>query len=366
VCEYFCCSGGSHTSATGAVENPRKRGRSAGGSSSGSAALVAAGEVDMANGGDQGGSIRIPASYCGVVGIKPTHGLVPYTGIMPIELTLDHTGPMTANVADNALMLEVIAGEDGLDPRQYAPKTARYTRALGEGVKGMKVAVVREGFGLPGAEKAVEAKVKAAAGRLKRLGAKVKEVSLPMHAAGGAIWTPIFCEGATELMMKGNGWGTNHDGLFITSMLDAHSAWWHRADELSETLKLGMLMGHYGTKHYRGRYYAKARNLARSLRAAYDKVLDECDLLLMPTTPMAASKLPGPDASREEIVERAFEMVGNTAPFDATGHPAISVPCGMTPDKRPVGMMLIARHWDEMAIYRASDAFERSGDWRKM
>ena len=187
-----------------------------------------------------------------------------------------------------------------------------------------------------------------------------------MHEAGGAIWTPIFCEGATELMMKGNGWGTNHDGLFITSMLDAHSAWWHRADELSETLKLGMLMGHYGTKHYRGRYYAKARNLARGLRAAYDKVLDECDLLLMPTTQMAASKLPPPGAAREEIVERAFEMVGNTAPFDATGHPAISVPCGMTPDKRPVGMMLIARHWDEMAIYRAADAFERAGDWRRM
>src|SRR5258708_7425232 len=103
VCEYFCFSGGSHTSATGPVHNPHRQGYSAGGSSSGSAAVVAAGEVPMALGGDQGGSIRIPASFCGIYGLKPTHGLVPYTGIMPIELTLDHTGPMTATVEDNAL-----------------------------------------------------------------------------------------------------------------------------------------------------------------------------------------------------------------------------------------------------------------------
>ncbi len=127
-----------------------------------------------------------------------------------------------------------------------------------------------------------------------------------------------------------------------------------------------MLVGHYGIKHYRGRYYAKARNIARRLRAAYDAVLDEHELLVMPTTPMAASKLPAPGASREEIVERAFEMIGNTAAFDATGHPALSLPCGMTRDGRPVGMMLIARHWDESSIYRAADAFERSGDWQKM
>src|SRR5258707_464397 len=126
VCEYFCFSGGSHTSATGPVHNPRRMGYSAGGSSSGSAAVVAAGEVPMALGGDQGGSIRIPAAFCGIYGMKPTHGLVPYTGIMPIELTLDHTGPMTATVEDNALLLEVLAGPDGLDPRQYGAVAKPY------------------------------------------------------------------------------------------------------------------------------------------------------------------------------------------------------------------------------------------------
>src|SRR5215475_740541 len=152
-CEYFCFSGGSHTCAAGPVQNPRKPGYSAGGSSSGSAALVAAGEVDMAIGGDQGGSIRIPSSYCGIYGLKPTHGLVPYTGIMPIEVTLDHTGPMTASVADNALLLEVLAGPDGLDPRQIGVRTAPYTQALAQGVDGLRIGVVSEGFGLPSSEK---------------------------------------------------------------------------------------------------------------------------------------------------------------------------------------------------------------------
>jgi amidase len=142
VCEYFCFSGGSHTSASGPVHNPHRHGHSAGGSSSGSAALVAAGEVDMAIGGDQGGSIRIPSSFCGIYGMKPTHGLVPYTGVMPIELTIDHTGPMTATVADNALLLEVLAGPDGLDPRQQGVPADDYASALGRGAAGLRIAVV--------------------------------------------------------------------------------------------------------------------------------------------------------------------------------------------------------------------------------
>src|SRR5207245_10373549 len=115
---YHCLSGGGHTDATGPVHSPHKMGYSAGGSSSGSAVLVALGEADMAIGGDQGGSIRMPASFCGIYGMKPTHGLVPYTGIMPIEIYVDHTGPMTATVTDNALLLEVIAGPEGYDPRR--------------------------------------------------------------------------------------------------------------------------------------------------------------------------------------------------------------------------------------------------------
>ena len=364
-CEYYCFSGGSHTNAAGPVHNPHKHGYSAGGSSSGSAALLVAGEVNMAIGGDQGGSIRMPSAYCGVCGMKPTHGLVPYTGIMPIEITLDHTGPMTNNVADNALLLEVLAGEDGLDPRQYNVKTDAYTKALGGGAKGLKIGVVKEGFGHPNSERDVDAKVKQAASTLRDLGATVSEISVPMHAVGLAIWSPIALEGATELMMRGNGMGTNWRGLYTTSLLDAHSQWKHRADELSETLKISMLIGHYFIKHHRGHFYAKAQNLSRKLRAAYDAALSKHDLLLMPTVPLKATPLPPADAPRELYIQRAFEMLANTAPFDATGHPAMNIPCGMS-DGLPTGLMMIGRHYGESTIYRAAAAFEKAGDWKKM
>jgi amidase len=365
VCEYFCFSGGSHTSATGPVHNPRRPGYSAGGSSSGSAALVAAGEVDIAIGGDQGGSIRIPSAYCGTYGIKATHGLVPYTGVMPIELTLDHTGPITANVTDNALALEVMAGDDGLDPRQNDNvKAGDYAKEIRAGAKGLRIGVVKEGFGHANSQQDVDEKVRAAADELRQLGATVEEISVPMHAMGLAIWLPIAAEGGTQQMMKDHGHGFNWRGLYVTSMVDHHANWRARADELSDTLKITMLLGEYFITHYRGHYYAKAQNLSRKLRAAYDTALASYDLLLMPTLPLKATKLPAPGASKEEIIVRAFEMIANTAPFDATGHPAMSVPCGLG-DGLPIGMMLVGKHFDEATIYRAAYAFEQAGDWTK-
>ncbi len=365
TCEHFCLSGGSHTSDPAPVENPHKPGYSAGGSSSGSGALLVTKEVDLAIGGDQGGSIRMPSAYCGVYGMKPTHGLVPYTGVMPIESTIDHTGPMTQNVADNALFLEVLAGADGLDPRQYSPQTAPYTEALGQGVQGMKIALVREGFGHENSEADVDAKVRAAAQKLESLGAAVTEVSIPMHSDGVIVWTPIALEGLQWQMMLGNGYGMNYKGLYSPTLIDAHAGWRMKADELSETLKISMFAGQFGIDHYRGRYYAKAQNIARRLRAAYDSVLAEYDLLLMPTLPLKATKLPVPGDPREETFARAFEMLANTAPFDVTGHPSMAIPCGMS-DGLPVSMMLTGKHFDEMTIYKAAHAFEQSGDWTAM
>ena len=364
-CEYFCLSGGSHTNATGPVENPHRRGYSAGGSSSGSGALVGGGFVDMAIGGDQGGSIRIPSSYCGCYGMKPTHGLVPYTGVMPIESTIDHTGPMTQSVLDNAVMLQAIAGADGLDPRQYHPQVDDYVGAVGRGAGGMRIGVVKEGFGHPVSEADVDTRVRAGAETFKRLGATVDEVSIPAHLQGSAIWTPIALEGLTNQMMHGNGMGTGWEGMYTTSLLDFHAHWRSRADELSDTLKISMFMGQYYLKHHRGHYYAKAQNLARQLREEYDRVLGAYDLLLMPTLPMKATPLPPRDASLALYCQRAFEMLANTAPFDVTGHPAMSVPCGMS-DGLPVGMMLVGGKWQEAVIYRAAAAFEQAGDWREM
>ncbi len=362
TCEYFCLSGGSHTSKPYMVHNPRKMGYSAGGSSSGSGALVAAGEVDMAIGGDQGGSIRMPASYCGIAGMKPTHGLVPYTGVMPIESTIDHTGPMTQTVADNALLLEVLAGSDGLDPRQYAPKTDSYTKALDRGVKGMKIGVLKEGFVAPNMMPGVKDSVMEAAETYRSLGAVVEEVSIPDHLLAAAVWGPIALEGLQWQMMLGNGMGMNWKGAYDVGLMDFHAGWREKADDLSESLKISMLIGQYGIDHYNGRYYAKARNLARKVKESYDKVFADYDLLLMPTLPITASKLPEPGASITEVITRAFEMIANTSQFDVTGHPSMSIPCGQV-DGLPVGLMLTGADYSESTIYAAAAAFEATVDW---
>ena len=360
VCEDLCFSGGSFTSQTGAVLNPRDTTRQAGGSSCGSAALVAAGEVDLALGGDQGGSIRIPACWSGIVGHKPTYGLVPYTGVFPIELTLDHTGPMGANVRDVALMLEAIAGRDGLDPRQPTEvPTEAYSQALDANLSGVRVGIVTEGFGWEGlSEPEVDEAVRDAAHRLEKTGATVTDLSVPLHRQGIHIWNAVIIEGATELMVKGNAMGTNWKGFYTTTLLDNYrQGLLTRANDLSETVKLVVLFGEYLHRNYGGRHYAKGQNLAHTLRAAYDRALDEVDLLAMPTLPLRPTLIPPLDCSREEYCARALEMIPNTAPFDVTGHPAVSIPC-QPAGSLPVGMMLIGRHFGDGQVLRAAAAFE--------
>jgi amidase len=364
VCEYFCVSGGSHTSSTGPVHNPRKRGYSAGGSSSGSAALVAAGEVDMAMGGDQAGSIRIPASHCGIVGLKPTFGLVPYTGIGLLEITIDTCGPMTSTVADNALLLEVIAGPDGFDTRQRGVPAGRYSAALADGVEGLRIAVVKEGFGHPNSESDVDAHVREAAQRFAKLGALIEEVSVPTHALGFPVWAAIRGDAACVMLLEMNGAGIGHEGLYVTSLIERAMGWREHADEFADTLKIASIFSRHTLDRYGGRFYAKAQNLRRRVRAGYDAVLASHDLLLLPTVPMKATPIPGKDATPQEITRRSWEPTRNTCPFNVTGHPAISLPCGME-DGRPIGLMLVGRHYAEETIYRAAAAFERSGDWTR-
>ncbi len=359
-CEGMCVSGGSHTNATGPVHNPRRRGYSAGGSSSGSAALVAAGDVDMAIGGDQGGSIRMPASFCGIYGLKPTFGLVPYTGVLPIEPTLDHVGPMTSTVRDAALLLEVIAGADGLDSRQGAPIVHPYGAMLEGGVGGLRIGVLGEGFGLPTSQPGVDAAVRAAGTVLAGLGAVVEELSVPLHLYAGALVAPLVSEGVLQTMLDGDGFGSGRQDRYVPSLVEKMHGWRARARELPETVKVAAVLATYLRKHHGTYYYAKAMNLRRQVRAAYDEALARVDLLLLPTTPMTATPIPGADASREEILQRAFEPTTNTGPFNLTHHPAMSVPCGDA-DGLPVGMMLVGKHFDEPTILRAAYAFEQSG-----
>src|SRR5438105_4939274 len=271
VCEYFCVSGGSHTSSTGPVHNPRKRGYSAGGSSSGSAARVAAGEVD--------------------------------------------------------------------------------------------IAVVKEGFGHPNSESDVDAHVREAAQRFAKLGA-LEEVSVPAHALGFPVWAAIRGDAACVMLLEMNGAGIGHEGLYVTSLIEHAMGWRKRADEFADTLKIASIFSRHTLDRYGGRFYAKAQNLRRRVRAGYDAMLASHDLLLLPTVPMKATPIPGKDATPQEITRRSWEPTRNTCPFNVTGHPAISLPCGME-DGRPIGLMLVGRHYAEETIYRAAAAFERSGDWTR-
>ena len=366
VCEYFCLSGGSSTSASSVVHSPRNPGFTPGGSSTGSAALVAAGEVDMALGGDQAGSVRIPASFSGVVGLKPTFGLVPYTGIMGIETTIDHAGPISADVADNALFLEAIAGEDQLDSRQRVPRVDSYTDALNQPVDGLRIAVIREGFGRHDSHPDVDATVRAAAAHYSQLGAEVEEVSIPMHEMGLAIWGAICVDGMYNVMFRGHGFGQNTAGVYPTSLVDLMAAAGARSEEFPDTFRFGLLLGRYSNKAYGSHFYAKGQNQRRVLSAAYEKVLGRYDLLLLPTTAMMTSRIPNPGAGFLETMQHCWESIGNTSPFNVSGHPAISIPCGYGEGDRPVGMMLVGKHFDELTIYRAAHAFEQSCDWENM
>jgi amidase len=332
-----------------------------GSSSNGSAAVVVNGQADMALGGDQGGSIRLPSSWSGCCGHKPTYGLVPYTGIFPIELTIDHTGPMARTVADCALMLEAIAGEDGLDPRQIGVRTQPYVAELEKGAEGLRVGILREGFGIPDASEAdVDEAVRSAAAALESAGASVEEISVPLHSDGLAIWAAVANEGATELMVRGNAYGTNHKGHYTTDLVEFYGrARRERANDYSITVKLTVLIGAWMTERYHHRYYAKAQNLGRRLRAAYAEALERCDVLVLPTTAMKAKPIPT-SGDLLEILGAALGNLHNTSPFDVTGNPALSVPCGPE-GELPIGMMLVGRHFDDATVLRAGHAYQRLG-----
>ncbi|MEH6639340.1 MAG: amidase [Porticoccaceae bacterium] len=365
-CEHFCLSGGSHTNSRVSVLNPHNPNYSSGGSSSGCGALVGSGEIKMAIGGDQGGSVRIPASWSGCVGMKASWGLVPYTGIISVESTIDYTGPITDTVRNNALLLTAIAGPDGLDARQYgADLKTDYRDHLDTGIKGKRIAVLTEGFGRENSEEDVDILVRQAIDALKAQGAEVVEVSIPGHVLGQSIWLAIALEGLTAQMMTLNGVGTGWRGMYPTGLLDAHAAWRLRANDLSDSLKSCMLTGQYMLDEYHGRYYAKAQNLSRKLIEDYNSVLKDFDTIALPTIPMKATPLPKADADMALYVQRAFEMIGNTCQFDVTGHPAISIPVGMS-NGLPVGMMLVGAHNDEANLYQIANAYESENSWREI
>jgi amidase len=267
---------------------------------------------------------------------------------------------MARTVEDVALLLTVIAGPDGQDPRQSgAPSGVDYSQGLDAGVNGKRVGILREGFALPGlSEPEVDEAVRRAARRLSELGAEVVEVSVPEHADAVHVWTVIATDGGTWQMLRGNGYGYGYKGRYSPEMMDHYGRGLAKNfDAVSHTVKFVALCGQYMLDNYNGTHYAKAQNLSLRIRAAYDAALEDVDVLVLPTQPMRATVIPPADAPIEEYVARALEMLCNTAPFDVTGHPAISVPAEVD-DDRPIGMMIVGKRWDEKGVLTFARAYE--------
>ncbi|WP_254861526.1 amidase [Halovivax gelatinilyticus] len=361
--EALALSASGELSDFGPCLNPRSTDHLAGGSSSGSAAAVVAGDVDVAIGTDQAGSIRIPASWSGCVGLKPTHTLVPYTGIGALGHTFDHVGPMTTTVADAGIVLEAIAGKDPLDPRQGAVPTQAYADAATDprDPSALTVGVVEQGFGRDESDPAVDETVRDALGALEAAGATVEEVSVPLHRDGEAIFLGFATQETTDLF-RSEGVGAFGTGFYDTAFAAAFGQGRREhGDTYPPFPKVEMVMGTYLKETYFGRYHARAQNLRRSLTSAYDEALGEYDVLAMPTTPMAAHEVVD-DPSFLEGLDRAADMLGNTAPFDATGHPAINVPCGDAAGL-PVGLQFVGEHFDDAAVLSAAATFEDAVGW---
>ncbi|KAH7094337.1 amidase signature domain-containing protein [Paraphoma chrysanthemicola] len=374
ICENFCNSTSSFTSAQGTVHNPYAEGYSAGGSTSGGAAVVGGGLVDLAIGADQGGSIRVPSSFCGCVGLKPTHGLIPYTGISSGDAINDHAGPIARSVREVAACLDAISGRDDFDDRTLgAPPhgSTQYKNLFSTSVAGMRIGVLKEGMQHRIVDDNVRETVMKAARRYEQLGAAVSEISLPLHLEGPAIWT-IQQRIAGTLSMMGLAHGRR--GLFSTAYEEARQPWTNESfQKLFPSTKNTMINGISLMQNYPG-LYAKTMNLAQQLRDAYEQLFETYDLIIMPTTPFVAPpNIDWKDGdSPIEALKPSMGITINTAIFNVTGHPAISLPVGFAPSSQnaeimlPVGMQIVGGLWQEQKILDASYAWESANDWKQI
>ncbi len=324
----------------GHARNPWDRGvhRMAGGSSSGSGVAVASGLAPGALGSDTGGSIRIPASLCGITGLKPTYGRVSRAGVLPLAWSMDHVGPMTRTAADCALMLGAMAGYDPNDASSSVLPVPDYGAALTGDVKGLRVGLLR-GFFLDGAAPAVRAAVEAAATTLARAGAVVDEVSLEQMKVVAAASTAIV--GAEALAY--------HAELLRTRAAEYDP-------DVARRLRLSAFIS--------GAHYVRGQQVRGLVRADVDAALARRDVLLAPSTPIVA---PGIEERQAALGDGPADvrsaLIRFTRPFNLSGHPACALPCGFTDGGLPIGMQLVGRPFDEATVLRAADAFQRLTDF---
>lgn len=351
--------------------NPHNHAHVTGGSSSGSGAAVAAGEVDIAFGGDQGGSIRIPAAFCGIVGHKPTFGLVSHFGLsFGSDQSIDYTGPMTRTVQDAGAALQATAGYDPYDPRstRAVPERLDVLSHLADGVSGLRLGVLTEGF--DDADEAVRDLVMTAVEVLAKAGATVSHVSIPAHHATRAAQGALSAEGALAIMQTGF-FGAFTRTYYPPALLAAvHKLWATQADLLAPRTKLSLIAAEFSRRTYDGRVYAKAQNVRPTYIQAYDAALANVDVLVLPTCLMTAPRN-YTLASRLEAIEDNLKLAlnnrasRNTLPFNYTGHPALAVPVGKAAGL-PVSMQLVGRFFDDARLLRVAYAYQQSVDWQAL
>lgn len=327
----------------GMPKNPWNHDRSTGSSSAGPGSATAAFLSAASLGGDTGGSIRIPAAYCGIVGLRPSFGLVSRYGTMTVTWSMDTVGPMTRTVEDCALMLQAIAGHDPNDRYTYDVPVPNYSASLRKGIKGMRVGLIKELVEAEQVTSEVRSSVKAAARKLQALGAKVDEVSLPMVQHVGPIhWVICYTE-----------FGTTYRKMVRT-----------RAKELTHMVRVAVLAGSLLS----GQAYYKAQMLREMLRREMLEALGRFDVLICPSMPSGAT--PRAESvhtpNKESVMEALTGPVRMTAPFSHANVPALSVPCGMTSEKLPISLQIAGRPLDEATVLRVGYAYEQATNWHKL
>jgi len=355
--DEFAMGSSTETSAFGPSRNPWDPERVPGGSSGGSAAAVAAGECMAALGSDTGGSIRQPASFCGVVGLKPTYSRVSRWGLVAFASSLDQVGPFTASVADAAEILQAIAGADPRDATCLKVPVPDYTAALHQPVKGLRVGLIRECFEQPGLDPAVKASVLAAAARLEALGCELVDVSCPRFDDGIATYYVIAPSEASANLARYDGvkYGfraqTSEGGNSLATMT-ARS----RAEGFGAEVQRRILIGTYAlSAGYVDAFYRKAQQVRTLIRRDFDRAFEAVDVLLTPTSPTTAFRFGA--HTNDPLAMYLADLL--TIPVNLAGLPALSLPCGFDAEGLPIGLQLITGVLQEERLLQVAHAYEQ-------
>ncbi len=357
--DEFAMGSSNETSAYGPCHNPWDTTRTPGGSSGGSAAAVAAGLCSLSLGTDTGGSIRLPASYCGVVGLKPTYGRVSRFGVIAFASSLDQVGPITRDVRDAALLLQAIAGKDPRDSTSVDAPVPDYAAALTGDVKGLRVGVPEEYFG-EGVEPGVRAAVEAALKAYEALGATLVPVSLPHSKYAVATYYILATAEASSNLARYDGVRYGPRAGDADNLVEMYTR--TREQGFGLEVKRRILLGTFVLSHgYFDAYYIGAQKVRALIKRDFDAAFERCDVIAGPAAPVPAFKLG--EKSADPLAMYLLDVL--TIPCNLAGLPGLSVPCGFTPEGLPVGLQLLGRAFDEATLLRAAHAYEQAHAWHR-